>query len=143
MGRSNGTADLASLRCRAIMHMLKVIEYRVKKWLNDNGFAYDERHICLESMNSHAHRFLLYDERGGLAVFDTELNDQKAGLVIRKELLDAFLEKKKTRLAWVVNGSKEIHGPHLAITDSSEWEAVLTYDGTQVLGNTYKIERRN
>ena len=32
-----------------------------------------------------------YDSEGKLAAFDTELNGQKAGCVVRKDILDSFL----------------------------------------------------
>ena len=44
-----------------------------------------------------------YDEEGALIAFDTDLTKQKAGLVIRKDALDKFLDIKKFHLVWFVN----------------------------------------
>lgn len=82
-----------------------------------------------------------FDEHGDLAAFDTSLNKQKAGLVIRKDLLDTFLSKRGMKLVWLVNGSKEIHNASLQITKWSEWTSVLAYDGVQALGDIHKVDQ--
>lgn len=82
-----------------------------------------------------------YDPEGKLAAFDTELNGQKAGCVVRKDILDSFLKGRNMRMVWLIDASKEIHGSDLMITKSSEWSAALLYDGKQAQGDIYRIER--
>lgn len=82
-----------------------------------------------------------YDQEGQLAFFDTALTKQKAGIIIRKDILDKFLVQMKMQLVWFVNGSKEIHLNDLSIGKYSDWTGVLKYDGVQVVGEIYRTER--
>lgn len=82
-----------------------------------------------------------YDQEGQLAFFDTALTKQKAGIIIRKDILDKFLVQMKMQLVWFVNGSKEIHLNDLSIGKYSDWTGVLKYDGVQVVGEIYRTEQ--
>ena len=81
-----------------------------------------------------------YDKTGVLVAFDTDLTKQKAGLIIRKDTLDKFLEIKKFHLVWFVNASKEIHDKTLMITKFTDWTGLLEYTGDSVQGEYYIIE---
>ena len=77
---------------------------------------------------------------GIIIAFDTDLTKQKAGLVIRKDALDKFLDIKKLHLVWFVNAAKEIHGKTLMITKYTDWTGLLEYTGDIVQGEYYIIE---
>lgn len=83
-----------------------------------------------------------YDADGTLVAFDTDLTKQKAGLVIRKSVLDKFLSEKKLHLVWFVNAAKEIHDSTLMITNYTDWSGLLVYTGDSVEGEYYTVERR-
>lgn len=83
-----------------------------------------------------------YDEEGALIAFDTDLTKQKAGLIIRKDALDKFLDIKKVHLVWFVNASKEIHDKTLMITNYTDWTGLLEYAGNSVQGEYYITTER-
>ncbi len=83
-----------------------------------------------------------YDEAGVLIAFDTDLTKQKAGLIIRKDALDKFLDIKNFHLVWFVNASKEIHDKTLMITKFADWAGLLEYTSNSVQGEYYIIESR-
>ena len=72
--------------------------------------------------------------------FDTDLTNQKAGLIIRKDALDKFLKLKKFHLVWFVNASKEIHEESLRITKFRDWTGLLEYTGDSIQGEYYIVE---
>lgn len=82
-----------------------------------------------------------FDERGKLGAFDAALNGQDAGCLIRKDLLDIFLESKNMKLIWVVSASKEIHLADSSVGKWSDWTSVLVYDGDRVLGDVYRVDK--
>lgn len=84
-----------------------------------------------------------YDSSGDLIVFDSSLTNQKAGLIIRKDYLDDFLNKMNMRLVWIVQGAKEIHTKNLSIEDWRDWTGLLIYDGTRVSGTFFNVERQD
>ncbi len=73
-----------------------------------------------------------FDEDGKLAAFDTSLNGQKWGLVIRKDLLDKFLKKTGMKLIWFLKGAKEVHNNELYLESSSDWSALFIYGKDQI-----------
>lgn len=81
-----------------------------------------------------------YDENGELVAFDTSLTNQKAGIVIRKDVLDNFLKSTNMRLVWFIRGAKEIHSNDLTITKWSDWTGLFTYDGNNAIGEIFKTE---
>lgn len=83
-----------------------------------------------------------YDETGKLAAFDMNITQHHGGVVVRKDLLDAFLEARGTRLVWIVNASKEIHSSDLSISQWSEWTALLSYDETNIKGDIHRVMAR-
>lgn len=80
---------------------------------------------------------VFYDENNEIAAFDTSLSGQNAGVVIRKELLDSFLEKRNLKFVWFVNASKEIHLPDGRIDEYSNWSGLLRYENGNVTGTMY------
>lgn len=84
-----------------------------------------------------------FDSKGRLAAFDTNLTQGVKSVVVRKEVLDEFLELTNMKLVWFVDANKEIHSKDLFIESRSEWEAVYMYDKNQVCGeiNRITIER--
>ena len=81
-----------------------------------------------------------YDVNNELIAFDTDLTNQKAGLIIRKDALDKFLKLKKFHLVWFVNASKEIHDESLRITKFKDWTGLLEYTGDSIQGEYYIVE---
>lgn len=89
-------------------------------------------HPCAELINTlelrqNKYDGYYYDVNNELIVFDTDLTNQKAGLIIRKDALDKFLKLKKFHLVWFVNASKEIHDESLRITKFKDWTGLLEY----------------
>lgn len=78
-----------------------------------------------------------YDENRELIAFDTDLTNQNAGLIIRKEALDKFLCNKKLHLVWLINASKEIHDKSLNIIKYKDWTGVLEYTNDSIQGSYY------
>lgn len=78
-----------------------------------------------------------YDENRELIAFDTDLTNQNAGLIIRKEALDKFLCIKKLHLVWLINASKEIHDKSLNIIKYKDWTGVLEYTNDSIQGSYY------
>ena len=79
-----------------------------------------------------------YDSEGKLAAFDTDLTQQVNSVVVRKDILDAFLEKTGMKLVWIVQAEKEIHVEDYSIAYWSEGEAVFTYERE---GNSGEIKQ--
>ncbi|MCM1235863.1 MAG: hypothetical protein NC489_37705 [Ruminococcus flavefaciens] len=78
-----------------------------------------------------------YDENGAIAAFDTSVTNQQIGIVIRKDLLDAFLTKKDYRLVWFVKASKEIHVTDHSIGKYSDWTGLYSYEEDKIIGKLY------
>ena len=91
--------------------------------------------LCLRQFSRDCYYF---DKAGQLAAFDTELNGQQAGFIIRKDLLDRFLAMKQMKLIWFASAEKEVHLPTREISRWSEWFSILQYDGTKVEGGFKK-----
>ena len=79
-----------------------------------------------------------YDSNGMLAAFDTDFTQKINSVVVRKDILDAFLEKTKMKLVWLVDAEKEIHTEDYSIAKWSKWEAVFTYERDSVTGEIYR-----
>lgn len=109
----------------------------------EEAISYD--HPCAEIINVLKLRQRKYDgyyynEAGELIAFDTDLTKQKAGLIIRKDALDKFLEIKNFHLVWFINASKEIHDKTLIITKFTDWTGLLEYTNDSVKGEYYIME---
>ena len=63
---------------------------------------------------------LYYDSNEKIAAFDLNISQKESGVVLRKDLLDAFLKKNNLNLIWFVRASKELH--------SGEDLGILRYD---------------
>lgn len=82
-----------------------------------------------------------YDPDGKLAAFDSDLTQKVNSVVVRKDILDRFLDKTGMKLVWLVDAAKEIHARDYTIESWSEWEAVFTYERDHIDGNIYKIQQ--
>lgn len=80
-----------------------------------------------------------YDSNGTLAAFDTDLTQKINSVVVRKDILDAFLRKSGMKLVWLVDAEKEIHAEDYSITKWSNWEAVFIYEGDSITGELCRI----
>ena len=80
-----------------------------------------------------------YDETGKLAAFDTKITQHHGGVVVRKDLLDKFLNDRGMKLIWILNASKEIHASNLGIAKWSEWTGLLSYDKTNIKCNVNRV----
>ena len=75
-----------------------------------------------------------------LAAFDTALIQKINSVVVRKDILDIFLNKTGIRLVWLVDARKEIHARDYSITKWSDWEAVFTYEGNGIMGEIHRLQ---
>ena len=50
-----------------------------------------------------------HDTDGKLATFDTDLIQKINSIIVRKDILDTFLEQTGLQLVWLVDAEKEIH----------------------------------
>lgn len=81
-----------------------------------------------------------YTADGELAAFDTDLTQKVNNVVIRKDILDEFLDKTKMKLIWLVKGSKEIHQENnYSVTKWSDWEGLFKYNGNTIDGKMKMI----
>lgn len=85
-----------------------------------------------------------YDQSGCLAVIDTEQYGGHTGIVIRKKLLDKYLEENQMSLFWVIYGEKQIFAESHMTQQWSEWEGVLLYKDGKPVGRLQGFrENRN
>jgi|GEM_PF-341746 len=79
-----------------------------------------------------------YDENGVLAAFDTNLTQKEIGVVIRKDILDAFLSINQYKLVWFVDAEREVHADGFMTTMWSDWEALFVYENGDINGEIHK-----
>lgn len=77
----------------------------------------------------------LYDKDGKLAAFDTNLTQKMRRVVVRKDILDSFLEKTGMQLVWLVDAEKEIHADDHTIASWSDWEGMYIYKNGEISGD--------
>lgn len=82
-----------------------------------------------------------YDSNGTLAAFDTDLTQKINSVVVRKDILDTFLDKIGMKLVWLVDAEKEVHAGDYSITKWSDWEAVFTYERDSIAGEIRRLQR--
>lgn len=82
-----------------------------------------------------------FDSNGILAAFDTDLTQEINSVVVRKDILDTYLDKTGMKLVWLVDAEKEIHATDYSITKRSEWEAVFIYEGSNITGEILKLQK--
>lgn len=82
-----------------------------------------------------------YDTNGTLAAFDTDLTQKINSVVVRKDILDIFLEKIGMKLVWLVDAEKEIHAGDYSISKWSDWEAVFIYERDSIAGEIRRIQK--
>lgn len=128
---------------RADLYLLWENEYDASKdktisWLVPNPALMDALQL-----NQQEEDGFFYDPDGRLAAYDIGLMDEKRnGLVIRKDLLDRFLSRKRLSLVWFVKGRKEVQPqyPSLNSYSFSEWEGVYFYKKGIVNGDMYQTD---
>lgn len=81
-----------------------------------------------------------YDLNGELAAFDTNLTQNINSVVVRKDILDAFLDKTEMILVWLVKAQKEIHEGDYSISKWSDWEAAYVYKGDDITGDIRRMK---
>lgn len=84
----------------------------------------------------------LYDEGGKLAAFDIDITQKAGGVVVRKDILDSFLDQTGMKLVWLVDAEKEIHMENYSTVSWSDWEAVFIYETDGVSGNMHRLTVR-
>ena len=73
---------------------------------------------------------LYYDSNEKIAAFDLNISQKESGVVLRKDLLDAFLKKNNLNLIWFVRASKELHsGEDLGILRYGDRSGAYFYNG--------------
>ena len=85
----------------------------------------------------------LYTKDGKLAAFDTYLTQKINCVVVRKEILDSFLEKTGLKLVWLVDAEKQILLDNSTMSQWSDWEAVFVYEGSKILGDIHRLPQGN
>lgn len=80
-----------------------------------------------------------YDSSGRLAAFDTRISQGVDGSVVRKDLLEKFMDMTGLKLIWLVQAGKEIHSEDGGIGYSSDWEGLYTYDDGKVTGEMHIV----
>lgn len=86
---------------------------------------------------------LYYDSNEKIVAFDLNISQKESGVVLRKDLLDAFLKKNNLNLIWFVRASKELHsGEDLGILRYGDRSGAYFYNGTEITSNIYIVEQR-
>lgn len=86
---------------------------------------------------------LYYDSNEKIAAFDLNISQKESGVVLRKDLLDAFLKKNNLNLIWFVRASRELHsGEDLGILRYGDRSGAYFYNGTEITSNIYIVEQR-
>lgn len=101
--------------------------------------------MLIEQLNLHQEDIdgLYYDSSKRIAAFDLKISQEESGIVIRKSLLDDFLQKNNLRLIWFVRASKELHnGKDLAILRYSDRSGAYFYNNTDISSTIYIVEQR-
>ena len=78
-----------------------------------------------------------YDCNRQLAAYDANLVQGIKSVIIRKDILDGYLEKTGLKLVWLIEAGKEIFDE--CITARSEWEALFIYNGNDIDGELHRI----
>lgn len=81
-----------------------------------------------------------YDEHGKLASFDLSFSQEINGMVIRKDLLDSYLEGTKKKLIWVLSGEKSIHNTDGRLHNWMGWTGIYLYKKDKLQEHVYMIE---
>lgn len=80
-----------------------------------------------------------YDEKGKLAAFDTKVTKNMNGVVIRKDLLERFLNENNLRLIWFIQMQKETYNQNGLGSKSSNWEGIFSYTTDGIKGEIREI----
>ena len=101
--------------------------------------------MLIEQLNLHQEDIdgLYYDSSKRIAAFDLKISQEESGVVIRKSLLDDFLQKNNLKLIWFVRASKELHdGKDWAILRYSDRSGAYFYNNTDISSTIYIVEQR-
>ena len=86
------------------------------------------------------HNCVYYDTNNDVAAFDAKFGQSQNCLVIRKDLLNTYLEDSRLSLLWLVQAEKEYHPQGIGISKYSNWEGVYTYNGKTIKGRIKNLE---
>ena len=88
------------------------------------------------------HDFTYYDKNDDIAAYDTGfINKTCPGLIIRKDLIDSYLQKKNLKLIWIMLSEQQLHNSDgIGLEDLKQWTGLCTYDGLKVLSSFYEIK---
>ena len=75
-----------------------------------------------------------FDSDNRLAAYDLSITQNQNTVVVRKDVLDAFLTMNGYELIWMVHSEKEIHTDSRNLASWSTWEGLLAYDGEALSG---------
>jgi len=81
-----------------------------------------------------------YDSSDKLAAFDTYFTQGVNGVVVRKDILDSYLEKKNNCLIWFVQAEKRSAASSGNGCEIKAWEGLFYYDNDNIGGGL--IERK-
>lgn len=81
-----------------------------------------------------------YDEKGKLAAFDTKVTQNMNGVVIRKDLLERFLNENSLRLIWFIQMQKEVYNQNGLASKNSNWEGIFSYNTDGIKGEIREIQ---
>ena len=84
-----------------------------------------------------------FDAEGKLAAFDTKLTQQVDSVVVRKDILDVFLERTRMKLMWLIDAEKQVQARDHSKANWSDWEAVYVYEGDTITGEIHKLQHHN
>lgn len=89
------------------------------------------------------HDFTYYDKNDDIAAYDTSfINKTCPGLIIRKDLIDSYLQKKNLKLIWIMLSEQQLHNSDgIGLEDLKQWTGLCTYDGLKVLSSSYELEK--
>lgn len=88
------------------------------------------------------HDFTYYDKNNDIAAYDTGfINKTCPGLIIRKDLIDSYLQKKSLKLIWIMLSEQQLHNSDgIGLEDLKQWTGLCTYDELKVLSSFYEIK---
>lgn len=62
------------------------------------------------------------------------------GVVIRKDLLERFLNENNLRLIWFIQMQKEVYNQNGLASKNSNWEGIFSYNTDGIKGEIREIQ---